>query len=93
MVVGGTGTLERFAKKHARSRPSLRRFLTICQEAEWTNLVGLKTAFPGTDYVNGTYIFNIGGDKYRLLAAIDFEEQLLAITEVLTHEEYNRKKL
>jgi len=82
-----------FAEKHPHSRKALARFLEIVRQAQWFSLIDVKAAFPATDYVNETYIFNIGGNHYRLLAAIDFEAQYIDITEILTHERYNRKKL
>jgi len=45
------------------------------------------------DYVaaTGTTIFDIGGNKYRLVARVDFAEQLLLIQRILTHEDYSRE--
>jgi mRNA interferase HigB len=40
----------------------------------------------GGDY----YVFDIGGNKYRLIAAIHFNTQKLFIREVMTHKEYNK---
>ena len=53
----------------------------------------VKATLPATDYDprEQTYIFDIGGNKFRLLANIDFEEQILNVRAVLTHEQYNRK--
>jgi mRNA-degrading endonuclease HigB of HigAB toxin-antitoxin module len=39
----------------------------------------------------GTLIFNISGNKYRLIARVDFEEQVLYIQQVMTHEQYARE--
>ncbi len=38
-------------------------------------------------------IFDIGGNKYRLIAAVDFEEGFMVIEKVLTHEQYDRETL
>ena len=35
-------------------------------------------------------IFDIGGNKFRVIACVDFDEQVLFIANVLTHEEYDR---
>jgi mRNA interferase HigB len=35
-------------------------------------------------------VFNIGGNKYRLIAAIHFNRQKVYIRHVLTHPEYDR---
>jgi len=36
-------------------------------------------------------MFDIGGNKYRLIARVDFEEQMLVVERVLTHNEYRRE--
>ena len=53
----------------------------------------VKESFPATDFDTKaeTYIFGVGGNEYRVLAAIDFEEQVLSIEAVMTHEQYNRR--
>ena len=55
----------------------------------------MKLTFAATDYApsTGTLIFNIGGNKYRIVARVDFKEQMLFIESVMTHEEYTREEL
>jgi mRNA-degrading endonuclease HigB of HigAB toxin-antitoxin module len=38
-------------------------------------------------------MFNIGGNEYRLIARVDFEQQLLLIRAIPTHREYDREDL
>ncbi|MBI4876212.1 MAG: type II toxin-antitoxin system HigB family toxin [Acidobacteria bacterium] len=59
----------------------------------WPHFPGEKRAFPATDCApsTGTPIFDIGGNKCRLVARVDFEERILCIRRVLTHEEYDRE--
>jgi mRNA interferase HigB len=38
------------------------------------------------------FVFNIGGNKYRLIAAIHFNTQLLYVRDILTHQEYDAGK-
>jgi len=82
-----------FAKKHERSRKPLARFLEIARAATWMHMPDIKATLPATDFDSDaqTYVFDIGGNQYRLLAAIDFEEQTFAIESVMTHEQYNRR--
>ena len=74
-------------------------FTTVCdlsrRTALWPYFPAVKETLPTTDYAaaTGTLIFNISGNKYRLIARVDFEEQLLYIQRVLTHEEYDRENL
>ena len=91
----GEAVVGDFAKRHTASRKPLQRFVTIARAAAWPHFPAIKETFPATDYapVTGTLIFNIGGNKYRLVARVDFEEQLLVIQTVLTHREYDREDL
>jgi len=53
----------------------------------------VKATFPATDFDPSArlYIFDIGGNKYRLTAGVNFETQSLLIDAVMTHEQYTRK--
>src|SRR2546429_7326711 len=93
--VFGEAVIAGFTKKHPASRKPLQRFVTIARTALWPHFPAVKETFPSTDYApaSGTLIFNISGNKYRLVARVDFEEQLMVIQAVLTHQEYDRKDL
>ena len=88
----GEATIVRFAQKHVASKKPLQRFLGIARAADWPHFPALKRSFAAADYAsNGMFIFDIGGNKYRLIATVNFERQILLIERVLTHEEYNRE--
>ena len=59
------------------------------QRETFTDFNDLRAVFPSADYVNGLTVFNIGGNKYRLIAAIHYNRKKLYIRAVLTHEEYD----
>ena len=89
----GEAVLGRFATKHADSRRPLQRFLEIARSAQWPHYPAVKNTFRATDIgkQTGRLIFDIGGHKYRLIASVDFAEQLLVIEQVLTHKDYGRE--
>jgi mRNA interferase HigB len=93
MTVYGAAVVAEFAKKHAASRKPLERFLRIADAAEWPHFPAVKETFASVDYApsTGTLIFDIAGNRYRLVARIDFEEQMLYIQMVMTHAEYDRE--
>ena len=93
--VFGETIIAGFARKHPASRRPLQRFVTIARAALWPHFPAVKETFPTADYApaTGTLIFNVGGNKYRLIARVDFEEQLLVIQTILTHQEYDREDL
>jgi mRNA interferase HigB len=95
LEVFGEAIIAAFAKKHPASRKPLQRFLTIARAAFWPSFPAVKATFASADYApgTGTLIFNIGGNKYRLTARVDFEEQMLVVQAVLTHQEYDRETL
>ena len=87
--------LAKFAARHPESRKPLMRFLEIAAKADWPHFPAVKRTFPATDYApsTGLLIFDIRGNKYRLLAVVNFGKQALSIEHVLTREEYDREKL
>jgi mRNA interferase HigB len=95
MRVFGEAVIAGFSRRYPASRKPWQRFASIARSAVWPHFPALRETFPATDYApaTGTLIFNIGGNKYRLIARVDFEEQLLAIQTVLTHREYGWEEL
>lgn len=51
----------------------------------------LRETFASADYVDGLTVFNIGGNKYRLIASIHYNRRKVYIRNVLTHTEYDRE--
>jgi mRNA interferase HigB len=89
----GEAVLTKFARKYDRARRPLQNFLKVPQEAQWRRFLDVKQSFSGVDYTpSGWTVFDIGGNKYRLIAKIDFEEQVLLIEKIMTHEEYDREE-
>jgi mRNA interferase HigB len=91
--VYGEAVVGDFARKHPGTRKRLVRFLTIVRAAVWPHFPAVKETFATADYAQatGALIFNIDGNKYRLIARVDFDEQWIAIQTVLTHQEYDRE--
>ena len=95
VVIYGGQLLAKFAKKHAVARKPLARFVTLTEAARWSHFEALRQDFPSADLGkrSRSIVFDIGGNKYRVLALVNFEKQTLFIDQVLTHEEYSRKDL
>src|SRR5215210_208796 len=59
-------------------------------KAKWQNLSEVKSDYPSADLVGKCVVFNIGGNKYRLIVKIEFLLQTIYIKFVLTHKEYDK---
>ncbi|HLW72164.1 MAG TPA: type II toxin-antitoxin system HigB family toxin [Candidatus Binataceae bacterium] len=83
--------LREFWQRRADAELSLRAWYKIVRQGRFSNLAELKQTFNTVDYVPvNLYVFSLGGNKYRLIAAIHFNAQRVYIRHVLTHQEYDR---
>jgi len=61
----------------------------ILQIGKFVDFSSLKAAFGSVDYVAPFTVFDIGGNKYRIIAAIHYNRQKVYIRRVYTHAEYD----
>ena len=79
-----------FAKKHPNCAASLESWYRIVKRTDFNSFLELHQALPSADIVDRLTVFNIGGNKARLIAAIHYNTHRVYIRHVLTHEEYDR---
>ena len=60
------------------------------QRHNFASFDALHITFPRADKVGDCIVFNIGENKYRLIAAIHFNRGKVYIRHVLTHHDYDR---
>lgn len=72
------------------AKVAIERWYHFASEAEWKNLAEIRTDFPSVDYVgNQHYVFNIKGNRYRLIVVIKFVIGTIFIRFIGSHEEYD----
>jgi mRNA interferase HigB len=85
--------LRAFAAKHPNAAVPLSAWKKLMRGGTFRNPVELKRTFGSVDMVpvkgHDFYVFDIGGNKYRLVAAIHFNTQKLFVRHVLTHADYD----
>ena len=54
------------------------------------HVANLKAPFRSVDRVGKFRVFDIFGNRYRLIAAVDFDRQMLFVRHLFTHAEYDR---
>ena len=73
------------------ARGPLERWYAIAEDAAWTGLTDIRKDFSSADYVgNQHYVFNIRGNRYRLVVVIKFMMGYVFIRFVGTHDEYDK---
>lgn len=92
MQVIALSTLKNFWSKHPPSQRPLRAWYTIADKSEWHSPGDIKRQFGnGVDFVgDNRVIFDIGGNKYRLVVHVSYEYRRVLIKFVGTHGEYDR---
>ena len=75
---------------HKDCATALDQWYRVAKKAEVENFAQLRTLFRGVDKVGDLYVFNVGGNKLSIIAAIHFNHGKLFIRAVLTHKEYNK---
>ena len=84
--------LRGFWAKHPRAKAALEAWYQIARTAEWESFADVRQTFNTADQVGRFTVFDIGGNKFRLIAVIHFNRDKVFIRHVLTHAEYDEGK-
>ena len=84
--------LVQFWTKHRDGEGPLRAWHSIMEKQVFADFNSLRSTFASADYVEPLTVFNVGGNKFRLVAAIHYNRGKVYIRHVLTHDEYDRGK-
>lgn len=80
-----------FAKSHANSRKSIAKWKSTTKEAVWKNKQDVLRDFPKAKMIaNNSARFEIVHNTYRLIAYIDYADQIVEVRFIGTHNEYDR---
>ena len=90
MKIISNRALRAFAGQHPQAQGPLQGWRRVIEKNRFDTWAALKAAFNTVDKVGDLVVFNVGGNKYRLIAHIRFEKQIVYIKAVLTHTEYDR---
>lgn len=75
--------------KHKAAIQPLDDWYRIAKRANWNNFAEVRSVYPHADLVGSCTVFNVGGNKYRLIAKLDFTRSVLYIRFILTHSGYD----
>lgn len=84
--------LRKFWSQHPAAEGPLRAWLKEAKKAEWGKFADVRETYGSADQVAEFVVFNVGGNKYRLIATIVYSKYQVLVRHVLTHAEYDRGK-
>lgn len=92
MRVISNKALTDFAAIHPSAEEPLQAWRKIVESRTFGSFAEIKTTFNTVDKVDLFYVFDIAGNKYRIISAIHFDQQKLFVRHVFTHKEYDKWK-
>lgn len=82
--------LKEFWGKHNQAEKPLRAWHDVIRTKDYSDLNDLKRTFSTADYVPPYTVFDIGGNKYRVIARVQYKDASVYIIHVFTHAEYDK---
>ena len=93
MILIGRKLIAEFGKDHPHCRNPLLAWELAIKQTDYKSFNELKRTFPSVDYVYHCYtIFDISGNKYRLITEINYPANVINVKRVWTHAEYSMRK-
>jgi len=84
------GALIEFWQKHPDAKASLESWYGVVRKAAWKTPAEMRAVYGTADLVGRRTVFNIAGNKYRLIARVNYQTQRVFVLYILTHAEYEQ---
>lgn len=83
--------IHNFGLSHSTARTPLNAWLAEAREANWKTSNDIKDRYSTASILAGNrVVFNIGGNKYRLVVKVNYPYKVVEIRYVSTHADYNK---
>lgn len=89
MIIIGKGELDNFKRKHTDARSKVESWMAEVEIADWEKPLDIKQKYPKASFLqNNQVIFDLKGNRYRLLVIVSYKNKTVFIKKAGTHEEY-----
>jgi mRNA interferase HigB len=82
--------LREFWIRWPKAETPLRAWHSVAEQAGWKSFADVKKVYSSADQVGKFTVFNIGGNKFRLVVVVHFNRGKIFIRHVMTHDEYDK---
>lgn len=84
-------TIKAFADAHADARQALYAWFSEAEDADWKSPDDIKAQYASASFLPGDrVVFNIKGNKYRIVVAVKYQFSVVYIRFIGTHAEYDK---
>lgn len=80
------------ARIDVAGKKALISWYRLCRKAVWLCFEDVRADFPSADRVGDLLVFNIAGNRFRLIVAFNLRRQNLHVKALLTHRQYDKKE-
>ncbi|MEH2163866.1 MAG: type II toxin-antitoxin system HigB family toxin [Nostoc sp.] len=84
--------LRKFCQKYADSCDALNNWYKAANKSTWNNLTEVQAVYPEAEAVGNFTVFNIKGNKYRLIVDLVYSDQIIYLKYIFTQAEYDKDK-
>lgn len=75
---------------HPDCAGALDKWYRLTKRSKWRNFAEVKACFPAADKGGDKFVFDVGGNKLRVIAAMHFNAGRMFVRAVLTHKQYDK---
>jgi mRNA interferase HigB len=83
--------LRDFCNQYPDACEPLYNWYRVSEKATWQNLVEVQFLYKSAEAVGNFTVFNIRGNRYRLIVDLIYHRQVIYVKYVLTHALYDRE--
>ena len=93
MEILNSRAIKQFIQLHAEAEAPLNDWVTKVRAAQWKGNADVQRNFNRADHLGDQkFIFNIGGNNFRMAAMVRIENEKVYVLKLMTHSEYDREK-
>lgn len=93
MEILNSRAIRQFIQLHSEAEAPLNDWVTKVRAAQWKNNADVQRTFNSADHLGDQkFIFNIGGNNFRMAAMVWIENEKVYVLKLMTHSEYDREK-
>ena len=82
--------LREFWNKYSEAEKPLLAWYQTVKKAEWNNFTEVRETYRHADIYQDCVIFNVGGNKFRLIAKIRYRKKRVYVRFILLHSDYDK---